>query len=113
MWVERRPLDSRLRGNDGAEAGNDGDRSGNDGAEAGNDGDRSGNDRAEAGNDRDRRGNDGAEPETEVGGLTIRGSPWRQIKQNIDVLALLLGLYLWYRIGAKLGLDTNSLRIGG
>ena len=85
-------LDSRLRGNDG-------DRSGNDGAEDGNDGDRS--------------GNDGAEPETEVGGLTIRGSPWRQIKQNIDVLALLLGLYLWYRIGAKLGLDTNSLRIGG
>ena len=48
-----------------------------------------------------------------MGGLTIRGSPWRQIKQNIDVLALLLGLYLWYRIGAKLGLDTNSLRIGG
>ena len=85
MRVKRRPLDSRLRGNDGAEARNDGGRS----------------------------GNDGVEPGTEVGGLMIRGSQWRQIKQNIDVLALLLGLYLWYRIGAKLGLDTNSLRIGG
>lgn len=47
----------------------------------------------------------------EAGGLTMRSNPRRQIKQNIDVLVLLLGSYLWYRIGAKLGLDANSLRI--
>ena len=49
VWSQ--PLDSRLRGNDGVRAGNDGMDTGNDGVRAGNDGMDTGNDGVRAGND--------------------------------------------------------------
>ena len=49
----------------------------------------------------------------EAGAFTVRSSLRRRIYQNIDAPALLLGSYLWYRIGARLSLDAKSLRIGG
>ena len=49
----------------------------------------------------------------EAGALTVRSSLRQRIYQNSDALVLLLGSYLWYRIGARLSLDAKSLRIGG